>query len=118
MLRFGWGRTVSAGGLAFVSYVALNTALAAQESSRDKSTAAPEARAQATTTLPTIHVRSKKRRPARTTTVADTQPPAAPAAEAVPGDPIVGYVAKQSATASKTSAPLIETPQAVSVVGA
>jgi iron complex outermembrane receptor protein len=115
-----FGRTIPR--LAFavfsvVSYAALMTGLAAQE----KMSAAPDVRAQEVT-LPPITVRStKKPRRARRATV--TRAPAA----APPPQPLVqvqsaagavtGYVGKQSLSATKGNAPLIETPQAVSVVG-
>ncbi|MBX9828422.1 MAG: TonB-dependent siderophore receptor [Xanthobacteraceae bacterium] len=95
------------------------TSLAAQEPERSK--AARDARAQAETALPRIVVRSPKPRPARRAVAAPRRPatPQVPVAQpARDTGAVVGYVAHQSVSATKTNAALIETPQAVSVVGA
>lgn len=97
---------------------AMTIGAGAQETA-NKQTAAPrDARAQ-TQTLPTIEVQSRRRsRPVRRAPVVARPAPAAPVV-AVQSDPstINGYVARQSVSGTKSSTPLIETPQAVSVVG-
>jgi iron complex outermembrane receptor protein len=119
MIKFG--RTIprlACAVLSVVSYAALTTSLAAQ----DGAGAARQARAQELT-LPPITVRSTKK-PKRARRAAVTRAPAAAApqrplvqVESGAGS-VVGYVGKQSLSATKGNAPLIETPQAVSVVGA
>jgi iron complex outermembrane receptor protein len=111
-------RGLIAAALCVVSYAAMNTSLAAQE--QEKSKAARDARAQGETALPRIVVRSPKPRPARR--AAATRPAPAPVtpqpvvqAERGTG-PVTGYTAKQSVTATKTDTPILETPQAISVV--
>jgi iron complex outermembrane recepter protein len=77
---------------------------------------------QGSASLPTVTVEGQRPRPARhakaaprrAPAVAPSRPSPAPAETAT--GPVRGYVATQSATATKTATPLIETPQAVSVV--
>lgn len=111
-----------------ISYAALTTSLAAQESAPEKpqekpSSTAPDARPQQQSQqLPRIDVRRAKPQPRRR--VAAPQPAPATAAprplvQAGSGaGPITGYVANHSLSATKSNSRLIETPQAVSVVGA
>ena len=79
--------------------------------------------------LPTIRVQAPKqqrtaRRPVRNVPRSATAPAAATPATAPRGQgtgerangPVVGYLAKQSATGTKTDTPLLETPQSISIV--
>lgn len=79
--------------------------------------------------LPTVRVQAPKRRavarrPARPTRTTRSEPAAAAPANTARSEgtgekangPVVGYLAKQSATATKTDTPLLETPQSISIV--
>lgn len=92
----------------------------------------PPAEQKADTPLPTVQVEARRPQPSRQATATPARAPRTTAAAASPPTettpklppqssqaawgPVRGYVAKNSATATKTNTPLIETPQAVSVV--
>lgn len=89
-------RSTRRAALAAVSYLALTNGLAAQEKiDNNRTNFGIDAYAQAVA-LPTINVSGQS-------------------AERGNG-PVVGYVAKQSVTATKTDTPVLETPQSVSIV--
>jgi iron complex outermembrane recepter protein len=118
-IRAWRARQMICAAVSVVSYAALTTSLAAQE---NLSAAARNARAQDAVSLPRMEVRRAKPQPRRRATVARPAPaPAVPRPLVQAGSsagPVIGYVANQSVSATKTNARLIETPQAVSVVGA
>jgi iron complex outermembrane receptor protein len=92
----------------------------------------PPAEQKVDTPLPTVQVEARRPQPSRQATATPARAPRTTAAAASPPTettprlppqssqaawgPVRGYVAKNSATATKTNTPLIETPQAVSVV--
>ena len=89
--------TITRVALAAVSYLALTSALSAQERyDNSRTSSGQDARAQGVA-LPTIDVSGQT------------------AVERANG-PVVGYVAKQSATATKTDTAVLETPQSISIV--
>lgn len=97
---------------------------------------AQQAAQPAPTPLPPVDVVAKQAKAAKKKSVAKSAPksaPGAPAAEAAPAPaqpvddlsstqsatgPVKGFVATNSATATKTNTPLIETPQSISVITA
>jgi iron complex outermembrane receptor protein len=113
-------RPVICAAASMISYAALTTALAAQESAKEEP--ARDARAQAqseqSVSLPRIDVRRAKPQPRRR--VAAPRPALAvpsPVIQVARGTgPVTGYNAKQSVTATKTDTPILETPQSISVV--
>ena len=120
-------RPIICAAVSLISYAALMTSLAAQEKAKEKlGGTARDARAQAqsqqSVSLPRIDVRRAKPQPRRRVAAPprSTPAPAAPrpVIQANRTEPIRGYVANQSVSGTKTAARLIETPQAVSVVGA
>ena len=89
--------TITRVALAAVSYLALTSALSAQQRyDNSRTSSGQDARAQGVA-LPTIDVSGQT------------------SAERANG-PVVGYVAKQSATATKTDTAVLETPQSISIV--
>lgn len=79
--------------------------------------------------LPTIRVQAPKRRaaarrPVRPTRTTTSEPQSAASSNVARGQtgserangPVVGYLARQSATGTKTDTPILETPQSISVV--
>jgi iron complex outermembrane receptor protein len=84
---------------------------------------APRPEGQSTAPLPEVRVtaqrtRQRAQRPAPQQQAAQQQaaPPSAPVEVETANGPVRGYVAGQSGTATKTDAPILTTPQSVSVV--
>ncbi|OAE97354.1 ligand-gated channel [Bradyrhizobium centrolobii] len=75
--------------------------------------AAPEARRRATTAAP-----RRAQRSAQTVSNPKPEPPRSVGFVETARGPVHGYVANRSSSGTKTSTPIMETPQAVSVIGA
>jgi iron complex outermembrane receptor protein len=118
----GWNSAVRVGLLAGTAIVGLQLV----PSPARAQSPAPGASAQSDA-LPEVRVRAPQQRrvtrarparPAATTeTAVQTQAPPSAASQGERGTgPVVGYVAAQSVTGTKTDTPILETPQSISVV--